>query len=290
MSEHSISDYGIFNDGVSSINKLQSKITANREIIDDCKNILDNGSIFLGPISEEALGGSKLSIDKLNKLSSNCEIMANYLSNTAIEYNTSDKNATSKVLNSVDGKVEATELKTFNLDGKVIYYNQNGYYDDSGNLHTWGTTWGKNISESGCGPTSMAACLANMLGDSSITPSTIANMMDYNDNDGGNYVAKISSRFGLDETHEIGLNKTKMDNFLDNNGTMIVAVADGLHYIAVLGRNSDGTYIVCDPNDWNTSKKTWTYNDISSHHTMVFHIAPKGKTVEECVKGNSFQV
>ncbi len=173
-------------------------------------------------------------------------------------------------------------LGDMGIANKPVFYCQKGWYDAEGKLHRWKTSWGKSIASSGCGPTSMASVLATMLGDTSITPSTIANMMNYNDNIGGTYVSKACNKYGLDYDYHIGLGKNKMNNFLSNGGKMIVAVNNGGHYIAVLGYDKNtGKYTVCDPN--NPKKRTWTYNEIATGHTMVFHIAPKGKKVQECI-------
>lgn len=182
-------------------------------------------------------------------------------------------------MNSAEFKELLSEVGVAN---KPVFYCQKGWYDEQGKLHRWKTSWGKSIASSGCGPTSMASILATMLGDTSITPSTIANMMNYNDNVGGTYVFKACKKYGLDYDYHIGLGKNNMNEFLSNGGKMIVAVNNGGHYIAVLGYNPEtGKYTVCDPN--NPKKRTWSYNEIAAGHTMVFHIAPKGKTVQECI-------
>ncbi len=172
-------------------------------------------------------------------------------------------------------------LAHYGLGGQPVFYYQKGWYDENGKLHRWKSSWGKSIAGSGCGPTSMAAVLATLLGDKSITPATVANTMKYNDNVGGTYVFNSCRKYGLDCTSKEGLGRNKMNNFLSNGGKMIVAVNNGGHYIAVLGINNDKnppTYIVCDPN--NPKKTEWTYKEIATGHTMVFHIAPKGKNVK----------
>ena len=172
-------------------------------------------------------------------------------------------------------------LNHVGMGGEPVFYYQGGWYDEQGNLHRWQTSWGKSIASSGCGPTSMAAILATLLGDKSITPSTIANTMKYNDNVGGKYAFDSCKRYDLNCTSSIGLNKN-MKTFVQNGGKMIVAVNYGGHYIAVLGYDEKtNKYIVCDPN--NPKKTRWTYNEIAATHTMVIHVAPKGKTVNECM-------
>ena len=170
-------------------------------------------------------------------------------------------------------------LSKIGVVNKPVFYYQKGWYDEDGKLHHWSSKWGKSIASSGCGPTSMASVLATMLGDTSITPATIADTMKLNDNVGGTYVYNSCEEYGLDCTSKIGLGKNNMNDFLTNGGKMIVAVNEGGHYIAVLGYDKEtGNYTVCDPN--NPKKRTWTYNEIAAGHTMVFHIAPKGKTVQ----------
>ena len=172
--------------------------------------------------------------------------------------------------------------------GTPVFYSQKGYIDSNGEFHKWKSRWGKDIASSGCGPTSLAACIATMTGDKSITPSTIADTMNYNDNVGGNFIVKYAKNEGYDQAHRIGSDRTAMDNHLANGGTMIVAVNGGGHYIAVLGKDpTTGNYIVCDPN---SDKKSWTYNEIFCNHTMVFHIAPKGKTVAQTTGRATVQV
>ena len=216
-------------------------------------------------------------------LSANMSTLKDYLTETSAK-------ATAENLASVEN---GATLQTLQHDGQLIYYYQKGYYDQNGQFHRWQSSWGKDIASAGCGPTSMAACLANMLHDPSITPTTIANMLNYDDNVGGTYVRKAAEYYGLDQTHTIGLDKTKMNNFLRNDGKMIVAVNGGGHYVAVVGIDDSSNppkYIVNDPNDHDAKLKTWTYYQLAADHTMVFHIAPKGKTVDQCIKEQTYQV
>ena len=294
MNDYSVTDYGIFNEAVSTIKNLNNSFNEKQNTLGECKTKLSDASIFMGPICDSCIDGMNQSNTKISSLISAFQKIESYIIQTSSNYKTGDEEAKTEILSKTeDGTLQATTLAKTTVNGKTIYYNQNGYLDENGKLQKWKSSWGKDIASSGCGPTSMAAVLANMLGDTSITPSTVANMLNYDDNIGGNYVKKVADKYNLDQTHEIGLDKTKMNNFLRNDGKMIVAVNNGGHYISVLGINDSTnppTYIVCDPNDSNTATKTWTYNDIAAGHTMVFHIAPKGKTVEECLKEKTVQV
>ncbi len=189
-----------------------------------------------------------------------------------------------------EGTAEASTLAAqMGTAGTPVFYNQKGYIDANGQLHQWKSNWGKSIASSGCGPTSLASCLATMTGDTSITPSSIADTMKYNENIGGSFISRITKERGLDMDYHIGLSRSAMDNHLSNGGTMIVAINQGGHYIAVLGKDqASGQYIVCDPN--NSKKTLWSYNEIATGHTMVFHIAPQGKTIAQTTGRTAVQV
>ena len=55
MSEYSFSDYGIFNDAISTTNNVNSSINDYGEDIVKCKNELNDESVFMGPICDECL-------------------------------------------------------------------------------------------------------------------------------------------------------------------------------------------------------------------------------------------
>jgi hypothetical protein len=292
MNEYKVSDYGIFTNAINTTNNLKAKIEDGKTRVGEVNNVISSESTYMGPAAEEAKAGLAKSTQKLSDQSGNFTTIANYLAETSKTYQAGDQAAAENLLN-VGDNGQATTLSSMQYNGQLVYYSQRGYYDASGQFHRWQSSWGKDIASAGCGPTSMAACLANMLHDPSITPTTIANMLNYDDNVGGTYVRKAAEYYGLDQTHTIGLDKTKMNNFLRNDGKMIVAVNGGGHYVAVVGIDDSSNppkYIVNDPNDHDAKLKTWTYYQLAADHTMVFHIAPKGKTVDQCIKEQTYQV
>ena len=285
MNDYKVSDYGIFSNAVTVSNSFNSNLSTYNDALKELKNQLNNDTVFMGPICDSCIESFAKSDNKISNIISNFNKMSNYLIEAANDYKNADNSAV-KVLTSDSKGTLSTKVSHGGMVGDPVYYNQNGYYDENGNWQKWQSNWSKDIARSGCGPTSMASILATMYGDTSITPVTIANMMNYDDNVGGVYVKKAANAYGLDQTCAVGLDQDSMNTFLRNDGKMIVAVNYGGHYIAVLGINDSTnppTYIVCDPNDSNTANKNWTYNDIASTHTMVFHIAPEGKTVQECL-------
>ena len=285
MDEFNISDYGIFENAISSTRSVKNYIDACNDAIKQGQSILADETIFMGPICESCVDGFSKVSNSFIILNDNFATISNYFIDVSSTYKEGDEEASIKVLTlGKDGKMSSSTMSNYN--GTPIYYSQKGYVDENGQFHTWPTKWGKTIASSGCGPTSLASILATMFGDNSITPSTIADTMSYDANIGGSFVGPVCQQYGLDQDCHIGLGQDNVNTFLRNNGKLLVAVREGGHYIAVLGINDSTqppTYIVNDPIDDNTANKTWTFQNITAGHTMAFYIAPQGSTVDECL-------
>ena len=292
MNEYTVSDYGIFSDAVATTSQVQQNIDSSNTILKEAHQSLNNESIFMGPICDSCVNGFTKAEASFTTLNDNFTAIKSYLIETATNYKAGD-DTSAKVLSLDDsGAVSATNLLSTSYNGEPIYYYQKGYFDEQGNLHEWESTWGKSISESGCGPTSMASILATLFGDRSITPPTIADEMKYDQNIGMKFVAPACKKYGLDFSGTPHLSHENVDTFLQNNGKIMVAINEGRHYIALLGINNSTnppTYIVCDPNDRNTATKVWKWNDFAAH-TQTMFIAPPGKTVEQCLPAKTVQV
>ncbi len=283
MAEYKIENYQIFQDAIGTTKTLNEKLDETQTSIKECKEKLSTDTIFMGPIAENCKESSDKCTNRVTLSQENYSTIAKYIQQASDKYKAGDEEAENYIIGIEDGKIKAQKSSSISYNGKTIFYNQKGYYKD-GKLHQWPSKWGKSIASSGCGPTSMAACLANMFGDPSITPSTIANLMAYDDNIGGRFVGKAAKKYGIQQTCKYGLSQARMNKCLRNGGKMIVAVNNGGHYIAILGiddSTNPPTYIVNDPNNAKTSKMRWTYKAISAGHTMVFYMAPKGKSISE---------
>ena len=292
MNEYSISDYGIFSDAVATTSQVQQNIESSNTILKEAQQSINNESIFMGPICDSCVNGFTKASTSFTKLNENFTSIKSYLVESVTNYKEGD-DTSAKVLSLDDsGAVEASNLKSTTYNGEPVYYYQKGYFDEQGNLHEWPTTWGKTIASSGCGPTSMASILATLFGDKSITPSTIANEMDYDENIGMNFVPPACKKYGLDYSGSPHLSHENVDTFLQNNGKIMVAVNGGGHYIALLGVNKSTdppTYIVCDPIKKDSATRVWKWNDFAAH-TQTMFIAPPGKTVAQCLPGQTVQV
>ena len=205
--------------------------------------------------------------------------------------------------NGSNGKT-ATNTSTKGAKTKPISYSQKGYIGEDGKLHEWeydNNGWGKKLSESGCGPTALASCLASIFNDPSITPASIASRMkSYDENTGGNFM-HICNQYGIEYTTNIGFSRKESDgsltrdNVLDNGGKVIISTnmfgEGGTHYIAILGKetiNGETRYIVSDPYTDNPGQvlklNEKELNSYTKGHTMTMMVAPKGMTMTQATK------
>ena len=100
MNEYSISDYGIFSDAVSSTNDCSSKVTIAKDGVNECKTIIGDDGVFMGPIAdkcEAALTG--LDTD-CGEIITNLGTMSTYLMTTSGNYQAGDSEANSTITGS----------------------------------------------------------------------------------------------------------------------------------------------------------------------------------------------
>jgi len=144
---------------------------------------------------------------------------------------------------------------------EVVYYNQ-------GDSRWGGLPYGKTgtIKSSGCGPTSLAMCVASLTGNM-VTPADVAKWAFEN----GFYCEGIGSyhslipnggrHYGL-TVEGIGLDGQKAADALAS-GKLIIAImskgrfTSGGHYIVLRGVTSDGKVLVADPGSVTRSQQEW---------------------------------
>ena len=255
----------------SARDAAQAQIAANNKEIDRLNEEIEKFEAFVAKLkglAEIMTKANEMITDAINKIESNYMSKVNEMN--PVQLDEAAVNA---------GPVAKTE-GLFGTTNTPIFYSQLGYYDANGKHREWKSTWQQGIAGAGCGPTSLAACIATMTGDKSVTPSTVANeMTKFDDNMEFRFVKKYCSKYGFDYATINKYPKTYLDTFLRNGGTAVNVINGGGHYIAVLGINDDKqppTYIVCDP--MNNKKQEWTRNELSSR---FYYVAPKGKTVDQ---------
>lgn len=140
------------------------------------------------------------------------------------------------------------------------YYNQT-LYDESYSSYT--------ISKAGCCPTSLAMILTYLTGDE-ILPTDLTDEMDkYCYSEGtdvtGDCFPEVCSKYNINAKKLNWTDENEIRNSLENNNPIILNVNKGDftssgHFIVLLGLDQDGNVIVADPNNINTSAKTYSIN------------------------------
>ena len=161
MNEYSISDYGIFTDAVTSTNDCSSKVTLAKDGVNECKTVVDNDGVFMGPIADkcsEALTG--LDSD-CTTIISNLGSMSSYLISTSGTYQNADQEANATITGgdtslltglatsaSSQSALDSGTMRTFSYNGKTFnitnskldlneyqdYLQKNGLYQNAGLL------------------------------------------------------------------------------------------------------------------------------------------------------------
>lgn len=166
-------------------------------------------------------------------------------------------------------KYEDIEIKgeeSIDLDRNIPMYLQ------------WDTRWGyKNygnsiIALSGCGPTSLSMVISGLRKDVQVTPDIMANISIEKGyiteenftswelmNNGGEEFGIISKEVVLDEN--------RMKEEILKGNPLILSVKSGKmtdigHILVLSGVDSNGEFIMNDPNSIKNSKKTWKFEEI----------------------------
>ena len=108
MNEYSMSDYGIFSDGINSTNNLKKNVEDSRTTVSEVKNTISNESVFMGPICDSC----KSAIDQIDTsfsgLISNLSTISSYLATTSSSYKSGDADATSTMLRIDSSTLDST--------------------------------------------------------------------------------------------------------------------------------------------------------------------------------------
>lgn len=169
----------------------------------------------------------------------------------------------------------------------VMYYSQTGHYVD-GEFVEWESDWSKNISDSGCGPTSYAMVLSTMMHDQSITPETIANLMaDKNLLNGSDFISAVSNYYGV-TCVQGKYDPDAIETVINCGGGFIGSARRGGHYIAitdVVYKDGVRYFVLCDPypefNGGKAEPLLITEEQLREQEiTMDFYIAPANVNIE----------
>lgn len=107
MNDYNISDYGIFNDAVTTTKDCNNKIATAQTGINECKTIISDGSVLMGPIQEKCSAALQELDTNCTSIITNLESISTYLINTSSTYQTADNNAN----NTITGTNEAPAVQ-----------------------------------------------------------------------------------------------------------------------------------------------------------------------------------
>ncbi len=150
MEDYKVSDYGIFNDAISTTKAFNDKITAIQSDMNTCKSKLNDESVFMGPICESCVQGFGTVDGALSTLVSNFGTISTYLNDTATAYVNGDTEAMKTVLKLTNGQVstgvganKGTPVSTCEIPSDldqagytVTCYGEGGWYLGGGSTPT----------------------------------------------------------------------------------------------------------------------------------------------------------
>ena len=114
MDKFSITDYGIFNNAISTTALTNSKVTECNASLNDSLTKLSNESVFMGPVAEECVNLINELDTSLNTIGENFKTIADFLTTASATY----KNADSKANQAVQLKLNGVSQTAINSDYK----------------------------------------------------------------------------------------------------------------------------------------------------------------------------
>ncbi len=194
-----VSSYGAFQDGVSTINNLNSDLETSQKEIANCKSSLDSDAVFMGPICDSCMDAFSKADSITSDVVATFSSIASYLTDTAASYKEGDT-AGSQLLLSIDpntnrvvtstkataapyankGNISGDNLNFINSikDGAVQAYNEYGVLPS--------LTMAQAILESGWGKHSIGNNIFGIKAGSSWTGKT-QNCLTSEQNADGSY-------------------------------------------------------------------------------------------------------
>ena len=97
--KYTVSDYGIFNDAITTTNKLKTNIDTAQTTSNDVKSVIDNDAVFMGPCADSCVEAVNTLNGSMTVMTENFTTINNYLTEVATGYKNGDTAAMNKVLN-----------------------------------------------------------------------------------------------------------------------------------------------------------------------------------------------
>ena len=121
MNEYSISDYSIFTNATSTTKELITNIENSNTSLQECKNIIENTDIFMGPIADECKETTNSVNLKFNDDISTFNIMIGYFNEISEKYQNGDLSASNTIAETTN-----SEFASISGSGTMTSGNFNG--------------------------------------------------------------------------------------------------------------------------------------------------------------------
>ena len=118
MEEYNVSDYGIFNNAITTTTTVNTSIENSKTTINQCGERLKDQSIFMGPIQESAVEGLDKALLETTTLMDNFNTMKEYYKKVVDTYQKGDQTASETVTDT--GSALKTDLQTESTDKKNV--------------------------------------------------------------------------------------------------------------------------------------------------------------------------
>lgn len=132
-----------------------------------------------------------------------------------------------------------------------------------------------SFSETGCGPTCLTMAYVYLTGDTSISPTAMADRATeggYASKEGTawRFMSEEAQRLGL-QVMEFALSKEVLDSHLLEGNPVVCIMGPGDftssgHFIVIAGLNDDGSYRVHDSNSVERTNSSWSFEQLYSQH------------------------
>ena len=124
--------------------------------------------------------------------------------------------------------------------------------------------------------------ISGLLNDNSITPDKIAKIADENgyfteDGIKWSFFDFITKKYNL-QTKNVSISQKSIDDVLEKNNSIITSVKAGKfttvgHIVLIVGKDSEGKYIINDPNSYGRTIKKWSYDELKTEIVSMWEIS-----------------
>jgi hypothetical protein len=176
MNEYSVSDYGIFNDAITTTTNLSNSVNSIQTTCNECKTVISDESVFMGPVAEGCVTTFEAFDTQLTTVIENLGKISTYLQEVSSAYSSGDTEASNVILNLSGVSSNDTSSGTTSTTSLT---------GSSTSEQIWNYLISKGYSE-----TAAAGIMGNLQQESGLLSNNVQNNMGYSDEE---YVAAIKN-------------------------------------------------------------------------------------------------